>query len=539
MATAQDVAAARKALDDARLLKEKTQDRIASLESRLSYSEQTGINPREAEQIRAQIQLAKFNLVRETTEVQNAQLELNQVSTAAVTPDPDPVSSGAVVGNAQQARDDGATVQNPTGTGTATEQLGSVEEPIEVDYGLDEPSLGLNISQATPAPDINTGRVNVAALVEGGLSPQEALDVAAGGIVSPATQPGVGDGRADNPIVTANTAKDIQNAAFAASTNQRITTRPNELDRYASYTYQISWYMLTDTQYNILINSPTKRNVGAWSLLMQSGGAPLPATSNTTEITNLPSRNAFFPNDYYLDDLEIKTLIPLGGTQMAHTASSIRFKVIEPNGLTLIENLYQAVKQSNTPPGAFVNDGTVPDYGAQDQKANTGTPTWIQTHYCLVIRFYGYDDNGNLVAPATGRSSDTANPAVIQKIYPFRISDLKFRVSTSGQGSRGIEYIIEGIPIGQLNGFGQARGTVPFPFALSGTTVKDLLIGKPAQAGLKPLQDGRQTKTQPQNPPTGPAPTNTGATVNNAAVGAGVDALGNFTGSGSPFGVGA
>jgi hypothetical protein len=245
-------------------------------------------------------------------------------------------------------------------------------------------------------------------------------------------------------------------------------------------------------------------------------------------------------NDYYIDDLEIKTLLH-ASTQMAHTASSIRFKVIEPNGLTLIENLYQAIKQMNTPAGAFVNDGTVPDYGSQDQRANTGTPTWIQTHYCLVIRFYGYDSDGNLVAPATGRSSDTANPEVIQKIYPFRISDLKFRVSTSGQGSRGIEYIIEGLPIGQLNGFGQARGTVPFPFALSGTTVKDLLIGKPAQSGLKPLQDGRQTKAQPQKPPTGPAPasTNTGTTVNDATVGAGVDALGNFTGSGSPFGVGA
>ena len=532
MATAQDVAAARKALDDARLLKEKTQDRIASLESRLSYSEQTGINPREAEQIRAQIQLAKFNLVRETTEVQNAQLELNQVSTAAVTPDPDPVSTGEVVGNDQVARTDGATAQNPTGA--VTEQLGSVEEPIEVDYGLDEPSLGLDISQATPAPDINKEKVNVAALVEGGLSPQEALDIAQGGTASAATQPGVGDGRADNPIITSNTAKDIQNAAFkTGSTNSRITTRPNELDRYASYTYQISWYMLTDLQYNILTNSPTKRDIGSWSLLMQSGGAPLPATSNTSETPNLPSRNAFFPNDYYLDDLEIKTLIPLGGTQMAHTASSIRFKVVEPNGLTLIENLYQAVKKINTPAGAFVNDGTVPTY------EEPLTPNWIQTHYCLVIRFYGYDSDGNLVAPATGRSSDTANPEVIQKVYPFRISDLKFRVSTSGQGSRGIEYIIEGIPIGQLNGFGQARGTVPFPFALSGTTVKDMLIGKPAQSGLKPQQDGRQTTAQPQKASFEENFPLTSDTVNDIPVGAGVDALGNFTGFGSPFGVGA
>jgi hypothetical protein len=449
-----------------------------------------------------------------------------------ISPPSTPTSTGDIVANNQTARTDGATAQNPTSL--VTEPLGSVEEPIVVDEGLDPDPIKLSISQATPAPSINTSRVNVAALVEGGLSPQEALTVAAGGTASTTTQPGVGDGRADNPIVTSNTAKDIQNAAFAASTNQRIVTRPNELDRYASYTYQISWYILTDTQYNILTNSPTKRNIGDWSLLMQSGGAPLPATSNTSKTTNLPSRNAFFPNDYYLDDLEIKTLLH-GGTQMAHTASSIRFKVIEPNGLTLLENLYRAVKQINTPAGAFVNDGTVPDYGSQDQKADSMTPSWVQTHYCLVIRFYGYDSDGNLVAPATGRSSDTATPAVIQKIYPFRISDLKFRVTTSGQGSRGIEYVIEGLPVGQANGLGQERGTIPFPFALSGTTVKDLLIGKPAQAGLKPLQDGRQPTALPQNPPTGPAPTeiltNTGAGVNDN---------GSLDGSGTtPFAVGA
>jgi hypothetical protein len=95
--------------------------------------------------------------------------------------------------------------------------------------------------------------------------------------------------------------------------------------------------------------------------------------------------------------------------------------------------------------------------------------------------------------------------------------------------------------------FGQARGTVPFQFELSGTTVADLLIGKPAQSELKQsvLQSGRVTQATPPASNIPPAPANTGETVNGVRdsvgnfVGAGVDALGNFTGTGSPFSVGA
>jgi hypothetical protein len=79
---------------------------------------------------------------------------------------------------------------------------------------------------------------------------------------------------------------------------------------------------------------------------------------------------------------------------------------------------------------------------------------------------------------------------------------------------------------------GQSRGTIPFNFELSGTTVKDLLIGKPAQAGLKPLQDGRVPQTQPAKVGLAPAEirTNTGA---------GVNENGNFDGSGATLGLGA
>jgi hypothetical protein len=119
---------------------------------------------------------------------------------------------------------------------------------------------------------------------------------------------------------------------------------------------------------------------------MQSGGAPLSATSNTSQPTNLPGRSPFFPVDYYIDDLELFSKFPGKGVGMPHNVLDIKFKVTEPNGITLIDNLYAAVKKINTPVGVFVNDGTVPDYGSQDQRAIKAgsllTPNYLTAQYC-------------------------------------------------------------------------------------------------------------------------------------------------------------
>jgi hypothetical protein len=66
---------------------------------------------------------------------------------------------------------------------------------------------------------------------------------------------------------------------FNASTNpgNPITPSPNVLDQFASYTYSLSWYLLTPQQANIM-SSTSKINTNEWSLLMQSGGAAPPVT---------------------------------------------------------------------------------------------------------------------------------------------------------------------------------------------------------------------------------------------------------------------
>jgi hypothetical protein len=429
-------------------------------------------------------------------------------------------SAGQIAISDQQARVQGATVSNPSPEITAPPNsidTTLLSQPLSRDQQAyfnqingritPDTTLPLSVTQATPPNNIN--------------------DLANSPIATPSAQTGAGAPGEDSGTVTGNTTKDIINLTY--NYNQQITARPNVLDDYASYTYQIGWYLLSEQQYNTLINS-TQRSVGSWSLLMQSGGIPLQSTTSVANtntaigsnpnLPNAPSRNQAFPYDYYLDDLEIHSLIPLGGTGLAHSAASIKFKVVEPNGLTLIDNIYAAVK-------ALYGDTNSVDYqpatniyyspGQAPQSipaASLDTPNFITAHYCLVIRFYGYDNQGNLQAPIKNKNNTTVtNPpglpadakAVVQKIYPFLISDITFAMMP-GANSRGVEYHVSGIPTGMQLAFGQARGTIPFNFELSGTTVQELIVGKNAAASLPAQQEGRITQADPpQSPPAPPA----------------------------------
>jgi hypothetical protein len=214
---------------------------------------------------------------------------------------------------------------------------------------------------------------------------------------------------------------------------------------------------------------------------------------------------------------------------MPHNSTELKFKVIEPNGLTLIDRLYDAVYaawnvgadidqfnpngwDSQGPPTAYTpNSGQQQTQRQINRKNNPGIPNYSRAAYCLGIRFYGYDSKGNLVAPATGKyttpglkgaPSITSNE-IIHKLFAFNITELKFRMA-AGANSKGIEYMITGKPIPMNIAFGQSRGTVPFQFELTGATVKDILVGNRAAASL-PAQRQEGRVAQP-NPPGTPGP---------------------------------
>jgi hypothetical protein len=313
------------------------------------------------------------------------------------------------------------------------------------------------------------------------------------------TNSGVGAGKAsdaynsvradDNPGRSTGSAQQAINTAFAG---QIITSQPNVLDQYASYTYAISWWLLTPDQYNNLSTAGPAPGTGNWSLLMQSGGAPV------------AGRNQAFPYDYYLDDLEIESVLAGKGNGMSTNGMSIQFKVVEPNGLTLLQNLFSAVSglygnPTNTT-SQQVNAGqTTPGTVNANQTTNQ-TINYVTAFHCLTIEFYGYDSQGNLVAPARGQLSNSSTPAVIKKYYPFQIENITFRTAANQ-----IEYMVTGYPVPYDTATSQARGTIPFAFQLSGQTVAQILQGVPSVSTAAAQSDpGARKNTVAPAQTTGP-----------------------------------
>jgi hypothetical protein len=252
-----------------------------------------------------------------------------------------------------------------------------------------------------------------------------------------------------------------------------VQPQPNVLDQYVSYTYSISWYLLAPDSYKKLL-STQKPTLAGDQLLMQSGGAPLAGSSPGSA-----GRNAFFPLDYYLDNLEIKSTV-VGATRSAHNVTDIKFTVTEPNGITLYENLFNAVKE-------VYQEQNLPYSLAQ---------------FCLVIRFYGYDAQGNLVQARAPETAVTDRSAVVEKFYPFQIKNIKFRIA-----NRLVEYAVEAVAIPYNVGMSTNRGTVNQPMELAGQTVLDLLEGTGISTSEPAPEDtGRTTASAPVTAPLPPPP---------------------------------
>lgn len=262
----------------------------------------------------------------------------------------------------------------------------------------------------------------------------------------------------------------------------KVAPQPNVLNQYASYTYQASLYLLSADNYQRMINTNNK-NLADAQLLVQTGGG------------SSVGRNEFFNLDYYIDDIELQSKVVGGGTRLAHNVVEANFKIIEPNGISFVQNLEAAVNQ-------FL--GTI-----DDKKKN-----YASQIYLMVIRFYGYDEQGNLVRGGVSSPNVSSDPnAFVEKWYPLIIKDLKFRIA-----SKVVEYDIKAAVVPFFVAASAARGTIPFNVELSGQTIKDILAG-PAVYDL-----GQSSVTAGGN---GAAAAAAKAEITSTPT---YDALGNFTG---------
>ena len=262
---------------------------------------------------------------------------------------------------------------------------------------------------------------------------------------------------------------------------QPITPQPNILAKFASSTYNASVYLMSPTQYETLIKNKQKK-VNGYNLLFQTGGAPtnvggakgVLGTANSATQSDLEAegigfaanvavpgakdpdagRNPFFPDDFYIDSITLENMFPGKQTNAAHMVTNLKFTVVEPGGITLLDRLYQAV-QDLAP------------------KNKAGAVNYTAAQYLMVIRWYGYDEAGNLIRPGAKGKDGLSDPnAICEKFIPFLIKKINW-----GVANKLVSYEFEGAPVGQNVAGTTARGTVPFDLELSDSTVSGLLGG--------------------------------------------------------------
>ena len=250
---------------------------------------------------------------------------------------------------------------------------------------------------------------------------------------------------------------------FNGMTRPPIKPQGNVLDKFSSYTYQIGVYLLSPVQYEQFVKSK-KKSINGYNLLFQSGGAPTntggfqaalapggqtffendgTASFSSAAPTSAQAdagRNPAFPLDFYIQECHVTNLLQGKGTGMSHSAATLKFTVIEPVGITLIDRIYQAVQ----------------DIAPRNSQNRIN---YANAQYLMVIRWFGYDQNGNI----TGGSSANTDPrSAVEKFIPFVINRINWRVNT-----KATEYEFDCTPVQQIVAAGTRRGVVPYDIQLS------------------------------------------------------------------------
>lgn len=197
---------------------------------------------------------------------------------------------------------------------------------------------------------------------------------------------------------------------------------PNPLSDYESYTYGLSLHLLSQTQYNNLIQNPETSYIPQ-NVLVASAG----------KNSNNFKRDPNFREDFYFDDFQMKTIVNITTRNRNSNLIECSFTIIEPVGFTFINRLVAACK-------------------------GIGSANYLKQPYLLQIDFYGYKDGVIAGAPISNMS----------KYIPIALISMKTRVST-----KGTEYKIDAVPYNH-QAFSQMHVVSPANFKIKAVTVADM-----------------------------------------------------------------
>ena len=397
---------------------------------------------REQQRVNNVLEVIRRARSRTDTALTDVRSTLAGIGTAEPSPSDATNSAAQIVGDGATNRTENATVQNPE-TETEQGQL-ATETPSNAD--------GATTRGLADFEDAENNAVEE--------------DSNAGAPTSPTLEQGV-DG--------------IQ---VAQGYNKEIVTRKNVLSQFGTSTYGITIYLLTPGQYNKMIgysdeanpreqtdstNQVQYKSVEGFQAILSSGGMPNGFTGDPYTVGGA-TRNRFFNLDYFIDDLEIETLMPQQ-VRGATNVTQLSFRITEPYGFTFLNRLKNA------------SEDLMANFAPE---ASTGAKDWIRQHYLMVIRFYGQEDGVSEFVP--GQLYDTpdqdkvevitdkSNLLIDEKYIPFQFTNITTKASTGA-----VEYLCSAVPINQMQAMGQKTNTVKYQVEIQGQTLDDLFNGKLSQ----------------------------------------------------------
>jgi len=228
----------------------------------------------------------------------------------------------------------------------------------------------------------------------------------------------------DDNESAAKTARLNRTMEITPGASSEIQVVPNPLHAYSSYTYGLSWHMLTKEDFNSMAQDPN----GDWKpghTLVASAGKYGGEGSGF-------ERDINFQDDFYFENFKMNSIIGSQAGNAGTNAVDISFTLVEPYGITLIDRMIDAC----------VNEVDGKNY--------------LEIPYLLVINFYGYDDEG------MGQQIENQ-----RKYIPLKLISMGIKA-----GIKGAEYTISGVPYTH-SGFQESVGTAPANFEVVASTLQD------------------------------------------------------------------
>ena len=239
----------------------------------------------------------------------------------------------------------------------------------------------------------------------------------------------------------------------ADTSGTTISTKPlpNRLKEYPSYIYGLSLHILSDEQYNTVVEQQTYTPA---NVLIASAG----------RYSSSFPRNEFFSEDFYFEDCNVTTVIAPNDVSRNTNAIDVNFTIIEPYGFTLMERLLRvadALKSKN----------------------------YLDMPYLLQIDFFAMDDAGNIV----GSIND------LRKRIPIKIIKMEMRVT-----GKGTEYKIAAVPFNH-SAYESTTVTTPANFEITASTVAEFFQSAADAeqfSQLLAVQNAQQREKANKNAPT-------------------------------------